>query len=78
MRFGLGLFVKHHLHNSRAVPHIQKQQIPQVAPPVYPAHDRGIAAGVASAQRPAVMCSFQTAEKVQHDGSFLTFSNLSP
>src|SRR5208337_1289850 len=66
VRFRLRLFVEHHLHDSRAVAHVQKQQIPQVAPPVHPTHHRRLAPRISRAQRPAIMCSLQTPQKVQH------------
>jgi hypothetical protein len=67
MSFGLRLFVKHYLHDARAVTHIEKQQIAEIAAPRYPSEHNGGLARVRYAKRPAIMCAFQIAQKIQQE-----------
>ncbi len=67
VRFGLGLFVEHHLNDSGAITHVEEQQIAEVPAPRHPAEYDGRFASVGCAQRSAVVSAFQITEKVQHD-----------
>jgi hypothetical protein len=65
MRRGLRLFVEDHLHDAGAITNIEKEQIAQVAPPRYPAHDDRIAPVVLGAQFATIVCALQVPQKIQ-------------
>jgi hypothetical protein len=70
-RFGVGFWmsflIENHLHNSRAIANVEKQQIAEIAPTRDPPHDDHIVAGIFGAQIAAVVCSLQIAQKIQQE-----------
>jgi len=64
--FGLRLFVEDDLNDSGAVAHVKEKQITKVAAARNPAKNDSRLVSVGGAQRSAVVCAFQVAEKVQH------------
>jgi hypothetical protein len=58
--------IQHHLRNSSAVAQIEKDQIAMIAPPVHPAHQHHLLAGIRCAQFTAQMRPLQLANKIEH------------
>ena len=59
VRLGMLLLVEHDLRNAGAVAQVDENQLPQIAPPMHPAHQHHIGIGVRRSQRPAIFCPLQ-------------------
>ncbi len=67
VRLGMQLLVEHDLRDSGAVAQINKNQLPQIAPPVHPAHQHDVLLRVRRAQLAAIFCPLQISECVKHE-----------
>jgi len=54
----LHMGVKYYLRNAASVPEINKDQIPEIAPAVYPPHENGLFSHMISPEAAAIMGTF--------------------
>ena len=65
MRRRILLFIEHDLRDSRAIAHVQKNQLPQIAPAMHPSRQRDFAIDVGGAQFAARIRALPISQCVQ-------------